>query len=98
MRLIFGGHPEMWGYIPSFLQDDDPRPAKEQFNERYTAGWHPFEGFTFDVDSETLRYPGDPPMKPRSVMMFRTETILLFDFSWVMIVQPDNSWEVCRMD
>jgi hypothetical protein len=99
MIIIIGGAPaEEWGLIPDFLDDDDPRSAKEQFNDRYVAGWEPFEGFTFDVETGMLSYPGDPPMKPISIMLFRQELILLFDFAWVMIVQPDKSWEICRMD
>jgi hypothetical protein len=98
MIITRGGDPIMWGLIPSFLDEDDPRSAKEQFNANYIAGWKPFEGFTFDLENGTLSYSGDPPMKVRSVMAFRQELILLFDFAWVLVLQPDNSWEVCRMD
>ena len=52
--IMMGGDPEDWGLIPSFLDLDDPRPAREQFNERYVAGWNKFEGFTFDADQGTL--------------------------------------------
>lgn len=98
MLIVIGGNREMWGLIPNFLDPDDPRDAKEQFNARYIAGWNHFEGFSFDTKTETLSYPGDPPMHPRSVMLFRRELILLFPYSWVMVIQPDNSWEICRMD
>jgi hypothetical protein len=98
MIITRGGSPVLWGLIPSFLDEDDPRSAKEQFDANYIAGWHPFEGFTFDLENGTLQYPGDLPMNVRSVMTFRQELILLFDFAWVLVLQPDNSWEVCRMD
>lgn len=88
-----------WGFIPLFLDADDPRPAREQFNERYIGGWQPAPpALTFDFDTATLNYPGDPPMTPISAMQFRTEMILLFPSSWVCIVQTDGSWEVARMD
>jgi hypothetical protein len=98
MIITRGGDPIMWGLIPGFLDEDDPRSAKEQFDANYVAGWQPFEGFTFDLENGTLQYPGDPLMKVRSVLLFRQELILLFDFAWVLVLEPDNSWEVCRMD
>ncbi len=88
-----------WGFIPSFLDADDPRPAREQFNERYLGGWRPAPpGLSFDFDTVTLSYPGDPPMTPISAMQFRAEIILLFPSDWVLILQRDGSWEACRMD
>lgn len=96
--IMVGGDPEMWGLIPGFLDADDPRGAKEQFNAKYIAGWHPFNGFEWDSETGVLSYKGDPPMKPISSILFRDEMIVLFDYSWVMVVQPDKSWEICRMD
>jgi hypothetical protein len=100
MKFIFH-HPkctiEHWGYIPLFLREDDPRPAREQFDERYQAGWKPFKGFTKD-DQDGLHYPEDPVQKPVSELFFRDERIILYPGSWVCIIQPDGSWEVCRMD
>jgi hypothetical protein len=90
---------DVWGFIPSFLYADDPRPAREQFNERYVGGWMPGPpGLVFDFDTVTLTYPGDPPMTPISAMQFRTEWVLLFPSDWVLILQQDGSWEVARMD
>jgi hypothetical protein len=101
MVMIFH-HPratlDSWGYIPTFLNGDDPRPAKEQFNERYVyGGWNPFKGFTKD-EKDGLHYPGDPVQKPISEILFRNERILLYPASWVCVIEPDGSWEVCRMD
>jgi hypothetical protein len=88
---------EMWGLIPSFLDDADPRPAKEQFNDRYISGWRAQEGFKRG-DDMSLRYPGDPPMKPLAIMLFRGERIYLYPFGYICIVQPGEAFEVCRMD
>ena len=96
--IMVGGNPDMWGFIPGFLDNDDPRGAKEQFNDRYVAGWQPFEGFKWNPETGVLTYPGDPPMKPLSSILFRDEMILLFESGWVMVVQNDRSWEICRMD
>jgi hypothetical protein len=100
MKMIFY-HPgcsiEHWRYIPSFLFEDDPRPARVQFDERYAQGWRPFKGFTKD-NQDGLHYPEDPVQLPISEIFFRDERILLYPSSWVCIIQPDGSWEVCRMD
>lgn len=87
------------GYLPAFLVPDDPRPAKEQFNERYVyGGFEPFKGFFFDPRTHRLQYPGDPPMFPLGGTTLRDETILLFPSSWVVILQRDGAWECARMD
>jgi hypothetical protein len=56
--------PEMLGYLPDMISDEDPRPAREQFDANYRqgGGWSPFPGFTLMPD-DTLEYPGDPPVK-----------------------------------
>lgn len=95
---------DVLGYIQYFLSESDPRPAKEQFNERYIyGGFDPFQGFTLKFDpanpsGATLRYPGDPPVKARASCKLRDETIILFRHDWVAIVQKDGSYEVARMD
>lgn len=96
--IIVGGDPEMWGYIPSFLDVDDPRGAKEQFNANYVSGWHHFKGFTFDRDYGTIQYKDDPPLQPLSLMLFRDEKILRYRSAWILVLEPDDSWEICRMD
>ena len=98
MSVIFGGDIDDWGFIPTFLHDDDPRPAKEQFNDRYLGGWNKFSGFTFNESDGTLKYPGDPTMNTLGAMIFRDEMILLYPSAWVLILQQDKTWEVARMD
>lgn len=96
--IFFGGGPEVWGYIPSFLDESDPRPAREQFNERYQSGWHHQAGITTHNGGLTLNYPGDPPIKRISMMVFRNETICLYPGEFIAIFQKDGSFECCRMD
>ena len=102
MIVVVGGHPEDWGIIPTFLDPGDPRPAKEQFDAQYMGGWNSFEGFKWDKKNEILSYgegeDADPPMKPISMLLFRDEVVVLFPSAWVMIIQPDESWEISRMD
>jgi len=91
--------PDDLGLIPYFLLEADPRPAAEQFNERYAhgGGWRPQEGFTL-LPSRALKYPGDSPMKPLAMIQFRKELIMIYPYGYVAIIQPDGSFEACRMD
>ena len=91
--------PDHVGLIPSFLDEDDDRPAAAQFNERYAfgGGWHPQDGFKLHKDA-SLKYPGDPPMKPLAMMKLRNEIIMIYPYGYVMILQPDGTFEASRMD
>lgn len=84
------------GYIPQFLNVDDPRPAKEQFQTNYIGGWNPFQGF--QKTPQGLKYPGDPLMVLIASTQLRQETITFYDGAWVAITQPDGSYEISRMD
>lgn len=87
------------GFIPTFLDLDDPRPAREQFQERYDyGGWRPQSGFTNRDGTPVLRYPGDPPLEPIAVMRLREEMIFVYLHGYVSIFQEDGSFEACRMD
>ena len=90
-------NPYHLGFIPSFLNEGDPRSAKEQFKSNYSGGWMQFQGFTL-LDDGGLKYPGDPPMRPLFMTQFRDETITVYECSWVMIMQKNGEWEVARMD
>jgi|SRR5215475_783395 len=84
--------------LDSFLRPDDPRPAAQQFQERYRfGGWQPFRGFTL-TENNRLTYPEDPPRRPVASTKLRDELIILYPGDWVAIIQPDRSFEVCRMD
>lgn len=89
------------GYIPTFLSEDDPRPAREQIDERYSygGGWDPEPGRGFVMhDGDILKFPGDPPMSPLCELHLRDERIVLYLYSVVAIIQPDGSFEVSRLD
>ena len=96
--VIIGGKAVDWGFIPTFLDPADPRPAVEQIDANYVAGWNDFKGFTFDFDTLTIHYSGDPPLRPLSALLFRKEMLLLYPSSWVLILQPDKSWQIARLD
>lgn len=96
-------HPQMTfdhlGAIPSFVDDHDPRSAREQLDTAYkfAGGWQPFHGHVLGSDN-SLKYPGDPPLTPLAQARLRDELIVFYPHSWVAVIQPDRSYEVCRMD
>jgi hypothetical protein len=89
---------EWLGFLPQMFSDMDPRPAREQVNANYGhgGGWRPFAGFTMTEDG--LEYPGDPVMGLVAETRLRDEVIRVFESDWVVIIQPDGSWEASRMD
>lgn len=91
---------DMLGYIPAFLSLSDPRTAREQLHENYShgGGWCPFIGHTMSPDGATLTYPGDPPLRLMAEATLRDEVIRIYEFAWVLILQPDGSYEIVRMD
>jgi len=103
MMIWIGVHPQftpdMLGFLPSLVDDRDPRPAREQFhaNYGYGGGWDAQPGFTMLPD-RSLSYPGDPPLPLLAYTKLRDEEIRFYDCSYVVIVQEDGSFEACRMD
>ena len=97
--LLNGGTPDHVGPIPLWLDEADPRPAKQQLDEHYRhgGGWQPFEGFKL-LKGGHIKYPGDPPNEPLAMMQLREEIIMVYPHAWVMILQKDGSHEICRMD
>ena len=92
---------ETLGFLPMFLDDNDPRPASKQFNSAYVhgGGWSPFKGFKFDQATKAIQYPGDPRMLPIAVSILHgIEHIFVYPHSWVLILQEDGSFEISRMD
>jgi hypothetical protein len=96
---------DLLGFIPSFLNEDDPRPAREQLDEGYgfAGGWCPFAGFTM-LPNGNLSFrsepgePDDPETLPLAETKLRDETIRVYEHAWVAVIQPDGSYEIARMD
>jgi hypothetical protein len=86
------------GFLTDIIDDSDSRPVKEQVNEKYAygGGWRPLPGFR--LDGLELSYPGDPPMMPVAMAQLRDEQVMLYPHDWVLVVQPDGSFECSRMD
>lgn len=103
--ITFVGKPkdfdlEYLGLIPFMISENDPRPAREQFDENYQhgGGWKSFKGFEM-LSNGDMQYDGDfTPTRLVAEAQFRNEVIRLYESSWVAIVQQDGSFEVSRMD
>lgn len=91
---------DMLGLVPSFLNESDPRPAREQFDTGYThgGGWQPMSGWKLDLATAAITYPGDPALHPLACIHFRNERIYFYRHSWFCIVQPDGTFEIAGMD
>jgi hypothetical protein len=91
--------PEMLGFLPSFLSEDDPDPAREQIDKHYAhgGGWRSMTGFKVSP-SKALLYPGDPALQPLAQTKLRDELIVFYDCEIVAIFQPDGSFDAARIN
>jgi hypothetical protein len=89
---------DMLGFLPMMFDDRNPLPAREQADHNYNhgGGWQPFPHFK--MTEKGLKYPGDPVMPLLAEAKLRDETIRFYECAWVAIIQPDGSYEICRMD
>jgi len=87
------------GFLPMFLNPNSPDPATVQLDRSYAhgGGWRPQKGFVM-LPNGSLRYPGDEPMPVLAEAKLGDEIIRVYDFSYIAVVQPDGSFEACRMD
>lgn len=91
------------GLLPSFISEHDSADAVTQLDRNYAhgGGWHDFDGFelvNMDYGQYGLKYPGDPIFVEQARTQLRDETIVLFQGSWVAVIQPDGRFRVSRMD
>lgn len=109
MPVIRFKHPratlEDLGMIPAIVLDADPRPLREQIEDRYShGGGYCSMGNEFTVTADgklsSDKYPDDPPFIPVAEMKFvnHAETLTLFSHGMVRIEQADGSFDVIRMD
>ena len=82
---------------------NDMRPAIEQHDERQmgNGAWNDFKGFKFDPDKHTLKYSGDPTLKPWAFarLPLTNESIYVYESAWVALVNDqDGTFTVDRRD
>jgi hypothetical protein len=87
------------GTIPDMLSEHNSESATVQLHAGYGhgGGWNPFIGFKLNPD-DSIKYPGEPALKPIAEMKLRNERILVYEYAWVAVIQSDRSFEICRMD
>src|SRR5262245_51128168 len=100
MSIIFSMSPDVptdvLGFLPIIFDADDPRPAREQANDRYAhgGGWDPMPGWTLSLEDDQVRlsYKGDKPYRPLATARLpkSNELLVFFRNSWVMILQRDG--------
>lgn len=100
IMILEGHHPDELGLIPSFIAQGDPRPAREQFDERYAhgGGWYPIKGFKAIGASSRLQYPGEPPLSPIAAFTLRDEMIVVYRYGLVAIFDRHGDFEVAKLD
>lgn len=93
------------GYLPEMISEDDPRPVKDQLNERYAhgGGYDPLPGWVYDPKSHSIKYPGDPALRPLATGLLHggmesEELLFFYESDWLCIVQKDGSYAVTRVD
>jgi hypothetical protein len=92
---------DLVGFIPSFLNDESDKPAKEQIDDHYQhgGGWNSFDGFRIVRQNPmTIKYPEDPELRAIARIRVNDETVYIFPMAWVLIMQKDGSWEIARID
>ena len=98
IAILEDHYPDELGFLPEMIDQDDPRPAKEQFDANYGhgGGWRPMKGFT--VKGFVLRYPGDPPYEPIAMWPLRDEMIVVYQYGFFAVFQKGGSFECARLD
>ena len=100
IAILAGHSPDELGMLPDFINQNDKRPARVQFDANYQhgGGWHPIKGF-IHRKGLTLEYPGDPPLEPIAMWPLRDEMIVVYRYGLVAIFQTKTgAFEVARMD
>jgi len=92
----------MLGYLPDFIGEFNSEPIKDQIAANYAhgGGYSPYgkDKWIFDPVRKTLKYPGDPTLKPVAELQVRDELFIVYQYAVCAIVQKDGSFDVVRMD
>jgi hypothetical protein len=88
------------GYLPCFINKDDPKPLAEQIHANYGhgGGWQPLSGWTFNAKDSSIKYPGEPKLMPLAKITVRDETAYFYRSAWLAILSPGKPVEVSRVD
>ena len=90
---------EAIGILPHWVDNNDPRSAKEQFQQKYQFGCCEMPGGTVD-ENGVYNYPEDPPLYPFYSLERDNEMIYFYNYAMVAVVLKDEARTtyVTRMD
>jgi len=101
-RWVMTGDVTALGYIPNMLSAFDHRKMVDQLNDgyRHGGGWRDFDGFKVSCKEGvySIKYPGDPAHHERARIVMGDETLVMFPYSWVMVIEADGKKRIARMD
>lgn len=97
--LVPGFTMEHLGLVPYWFDSEDKRTVRELIETYYQhgGGFRNIDGCTM-AENQTIKYPGDPRMKPLAKMQHGDELVLMYDYAILAIVQPDGTFQVTRVD
>jgi hypothetical protein len=99
--FIPGFRPDHLGFLPDILRRDDPRPVREQLEDRYAHGGG-YRAKSFDKfklgKNMVLKWPGDEPQKPLAATLINDELVVLYPHALLLVMQSDGKFEVTRVD
>jgi hypothetical protein len=72
------------GILPFWINPNDERPMKEQFDAKYQFGVFEMKGGKVKDDG-SYKYPGDPLLHPVAKASLRNETIFFYQHAMVCI-------------
>ena len=99
IAILKDHHPEELGELPNFINQNDPRCARDQFDSNYDhgGGWIPIRGFSHK--GMVLTFPGDPPFHPIAMWPLRNEMIVVYRHNLVAIFNTKTgAVDVARLD
>lgn len=96
-KVAVGNLMSACGVLLIWLDEDDPRDAREQFDSNYPFGLIETRGGTVR-DNGVYEYPEDPPLHPlMSCKLHDVEDVYLYQHAMVAIVRDGVAF-VTRMD
>lgn len=89
---------ESLGILPMWIDSDDERTARQQFEAKYEFGVHEMRGGTID-ENGVYQYPEDPPLYPLATMQHLDDIIHFYQYAIVGIVnQTTGETFMTRLD
>ena len=100
------------GYVPAFVNNIDPRPIKEQIEERYQyfTSWKQMAildgehsnaepgDVVFNAKTLAFEYPGDPAMRATAKFEHNGERIYAYQYGVFVVIDAQGDAWYTRLD